>query len=347
MSRRSYAAERILDHYPYLTEAQVAERLRFGNFLSLTDRYLYFPIAKAGCSTIITLLRKIENAPPLIYQGSETRREMFIHERINVPLLSLADLDSKTQEEVLTSRDFLRMIVVRNPYSRLVSAWRSKVLTCEGQRAVGIYAAVKGHPPEMSPARKSLISFPEFVEFVKHEDLRTCDSHWRLQTDHVFLKAIDFNLVGKTEKMSEALDRFHAHVGIPAKQSSQVVNESILVGTVEYSPGLVEDIFNLYREDFEAFGYDAKTWPIKPAVANPPENIPAEKFLDEIIERNIILAIQQERIQELEARLAISPIAMARRAISTLKRLGVDASQLLRRTGPARGGRVIQSSPRD
>src|SRR5207253_3631085 len=88
------------------------------------------------CTQMIELLRAVENAPPLkvfVDGQQETRRDQFIHARQNVPLPSLAHLDDKIQREVLESPDFIRITVVRNPYARLVSAWRNKVFLCEPQ----------------------------------------------------------------------------------------------------------------------------------------------------------------------------------------------------------------------
>jgi len=86
---------------------------------------------------------------------------MFIHARPNVPLPSLVDLNNRTQEEVLESPDFLRITVVRNPYTRLISAWTNKILLCEpGVKEE--YLQIKGQLPALH--KKSLISFPEFVE---------------------------------------------------------------------------------------------------------------------------------------------------------------------------------------
>src|SRR5438270_12745204 len=120
--RYSYALERILDHFPGLKPGDVIFRLRQSTFVSLPKRYMYFEVPKAGCTQMKELLRRVEGAAPinLFTKGHwPVRRDMFVHARANMPLLSLLDLDDASQREVLESPDFLRMSVVRNPYSRL------------------------------------------------------------------------------------------------------------------------------------------------------------------------------------------------------------------------------------
>src|SRR5947209_7481365 len=179
-----YAVERVLDHFPDRTPQHVITFLRRATFVNIAKRYMYYAVPKAACTQMRELLRRLENAPPikLFADGDwQTRRDMFIHARSNVPLPSLLDLDSRTQMDVLESPFFLRLTVVRNPYSRLVSAWKNKVIVCEPS-VKGEYCQIKGGLPGFDA--KSLVTFDEFVEYVRNEcDLRTCNGHWRRQID--------------------------------------------------------------------------------------------------------------------------------------------------------------------
>src|SRR5205807_1122192 len=126
-------------------------RLRQSTFVSLPKRYMYFEVPKAGCTHMKQLLRRVEGAAPinLFTNGDwQTRRDMFVHSRSNLPLPSLVDLDNMAQREVLESPDFFRMTVVRNPYTRLVSAWRNNVLLCE-RTGRKVYLQVKGRLPDI------------------------------------------------------------------------------------------------------------------------------------------------------------------------------------------------------
>jgi hypothetical protein len=305
--KQAYAVERVLDHFPGLEADEAARRLRHYSFVSIAGRYLYFEVPKAGCTQMKELLRVIEKAPPLkLFTGRqrETRRDMFIHTRSNVPLPSLVDLDDNTQKQVLESPEFLRMAVVRNPYTRLLSAWRSKVALCE-PTARDVYLQAKGRLPDIH--NKSLVSFGEFVEYLQTKrDLDTCEPHWRRQIDHMFFPALNFSLVVKLEQLKEGLRRFQQHLGVSDPLTADGRNVSMPVPGAGYTAELAHRVYSLYRPDFEVLGYDRDTWArAKQSPNGQPTNSAAytEKLLDEIIERNIVISSLYDERERLQAQL--------------------------------------------
>ena len=302
-----YAVGRVLDHSPGLKPDDVAWRLRQSTFVSVRKRYLYFEILKAASTQMIELLRAVENAPSIkafVDGQQETRRDQFIHARKNVPLRSLAHLDDRTQREVLESPDFLRITVIRNPYSRLVSAWRNKVLLCEPQ-GIEVYLQIKGGRPGLH--QKSLVSFKEFVNYLENKcDLSTCDPHWRRQVDHTFFPALNFSCVARVEQLEEGLRPFAEHLGFSKSLVGAGKNESLPVATASYSEELAEKVYSLYQPDFEVLGYDRNTWAasrqngIRQTITSH-ASISDEKLIDEIIERNLIILNLYEERDRLQA----------------------------------------------
>ncbi len=133
MTSLPYAVQHVLHHYPKLDPLRIERELRYSTFVSLERRYMYYEVPKAACSTMKTLLQKIEGLPPIQpFTGlnREVRRDMFIHERGLFKMASLLDFDSKVQEMILNSPEIFRFTIVRNPYTRLSSAWRDKVRLC-------------------------------------------------------------------------------------------------------------------------------------------------------------------------------------------------------------------------
>jgi len=265
---------------------------------------MYFEVLKAASTQMIELMRALENAPPtiqLFLDGQqETRRDQFIHGRQNVPLPSLAHLDDTIQREVLESPDFVRITVVRNPYTRLVSAWRNKVFLCEPQ-GIEVYLQIKGGLPGLH--KKSLVSLEEFVDYLENKcgDLSTCDPHWRRQVDHTFFPALNFSCVAKVEQLEEGLRPFAEHLGFSKSLVAAGKNESLPVATASYSEELAEKVYSLYQADFEVLGYDRNTWAASRQnsirqTTTSSASISDEKLIDEIIERNlIILNLYEER----------------------------------------------------
>ena len=55
--------------------------------------------------------------------------DLVVHDMPLYPLPNIAEVSPALRQAALTSPDWLRFAVVRNPYARLYSAWESKVLT--------------------------------------------------------------------------------------------------------------------------------------------------------------------------------------------------------------------------
>jgi hypothetical protein len=247
----------------------------------------------------------------------ETRRDMFVHARENVPLPSLVDLDDATQKDVLESPDFFRFTIVRNPYTRLVSAWKNKVVPCE-PGCDRLYVEIKGRLPDMHA--KELISFGEFVSYLQAKgDFNAFDPHWRRQVDHLFLEALNFSHVGKVEQMAASLACFQQHLGLAEPLLGGKKNVSAPVGLATYDQTLADKVYSLYQEDFARLGYDPNSWRAgESAVPAPPRAVVSEeRFYDEIIERNLIISglyAERERLRadlHRVSRLHVLPLANA------------------------------------
>jgi sulfotransferase famil protein len=298
-----YVVRKILSQYPQFEPRSVQQRIRHSSFVNVSKKFLYFEVPKAACTQMKELLRQQQGAPPIqpfVGKLMETRRDMFIHARENVPLPSLVDLDDTTQRKVLESDEFFRFTIVRNPYTRLVSAWKNKVVPCE-PGAERVYLAMKGRLPEMHA--KELIAFDEFVSYLQsRSDPSEFDPHWRRQVDHLFFDALSFSHVGKVEDMAASMRRFQQHLGLTEPLIGDKKNVSAPVGLATYDQDLADKVYSIYREDFERLGYERDSWRDgQPAVPMPPKAvIPEARFYDEIIERNLIISglyAERERLR--------------------------------------------------
>jgi hypothetical protein len=335
-----YVVQKILSHYPHIDPTDISQRVRHSSFVDVSKRYLYFEVPKAACTQMKELLRRQVGAPPLqLFVGKlmETRRDMFVHARENVPLPSLVDLDEATQKEVLESDSFFRFTIVRNPYTRLVSAWKNKVVPCE-PGAERLYLAIKGRVPDMHA--KELIAFDEFVNYLHAKrDLSDADPHWRRQVDHLFFDALNFSHVGQLENMAASMARFQQHLGLAEPLMGGKKNVSAPVGLATYNQDLADKIYSLYQEDFERLGYDRDSWRGgQSAVPNPPPAvIPEARFYDEIIERNLIISGLYEERRRLRAdlkrasRLGVMPLA---NALAGLRRSAYALASKIRGRSP-------------
>jgi Sulfotransferase family len=300
---RSHTIQLVREKFPHLDVRTIAHRLSYGSFVSLEHKILYLETPKAACTTVKSLLRDLCGAPPIEYPVGpqrESRRDMFIHIRSNVPVPSLLDLDEQTQRYVLTAPDFLRFSIVRNPYTRLVSAWRNKIMLCEPGYE-HIYRKLMGDIPALH--HKKILAFEQFLRFIENEpDLRSCNGHWRRQVDLLFYPAIPYTHIGKLEQLPMTMDLIGKHLGAAKPLPVGRSNSTGAGGRDPIDAATAARIYALYAQDFEAFGYDRQSWQNISDSRNDPAVVPESRFIDEIMERNLIISYLYEQYAEVEAR---------------------------------------------
>lgn len=281
-----YAVSRILDACPGLTPGAVEKRLAYGSFAHLRDRVVYLEVPKAACTVMKMVLRDLYASTPLTlypHMSRQTKRGMFVHARANAPLPALTELDDAAQRELLEDDDVLRFTVVRNPYTRFVSAWRDKVYLYE-PTAEDVYVAVRGAAPDV--AHKQPIQFSEFVAHVERTISATTDPHWRRQVDLTFPDAIRYTHVGKTENLPATIALLYRRAGHGLPQTMPRANGAALLAGASYTPTLAKRVHELYAQDFVAFDYDPAAWPCDVSAQ---AGVSLERFVEEIMERNVII----------------------------------------------------------
>jgi len=233
----------------------MSRRLLFhGSFASLDDRFVYQQVLKAACTTMKILFRELYDSEPLKLFARfhrETHRDMFVT-RVKTSRFHVDRTCRKDQRDLLEAPDVLRFTIVRNPYTRIVSAWRDKVYLCEPS-VEDVYAAVRGAAPAMG--RKHPIEFAEFVSYLESRITEAWDPHWQRQVDLAFPKALAFTHVGKTEDLDATIGILRRHLKHP-KPLRFRTQRRVIKPAAHYSEDLAQRVHALYEEDFTLFGYD-------------------------------------------------------------------------------------------
>jgi hypothetical protein len=283
---RGYAVSRILDACPGLTPRVVEKRLAYGSFAHLRDRVVYLEVPKAACTVIKMVLRDLYASTPLMmypHMSRQTKRGMFVHARANAPLPALTELDDAAQRELLEDNDVLRFTVVRNPYTRFVSAWRDKVYLYE-PTVEDVYLAVRGAAPDV--ANKQPVQFAEFVAHVERTISASTDPHWRRQVDLTYPDAIRYTHVGKTENLPATIALLYRRAGHEPPPTMPHANGAALLAGASYTPTLARRVHDMYAQDFVAFDYDPAAWPRD---VDAETGVSIERFVDEVMERNVVI----------------------------------------------------------
>ena len=200
---------------------------------------LYNRLKKSGNTTITSFLAEIEGGQ--IYTCNEAKRK---YQR--------PDFFSFSQARTIKH---LRLITfVRNPYTRVLSAFRDKI----GRGTKSAYRDFPGF------GRDNPDGFSDFVYFLETGGLYK-DRHWWPQSDLLIAPLYSFFLVGRLENLSTEMSELFARIGIGSEATQKLdiphVSSSHTTGSAEvqlqyYDDGLRSKVASLYRRDFEQFRYE-------------------------------------------------------------------------------------------
>lgn len=230
----------------------------YGSRVSVRHRYVYLSVPKAACSTIKVALHRFEGLDAAPERWGEVHDGSFG--------LSLLDQSTDIVVEALTSPEYLRFGFVRNPYDRLLSAWKSKLAWGNDQyeparsavREAFDYPIVDGH-------RVGTVSFRDAVEVVLDPDTAPVfDAHWDRQVDLLMPEVIELDVVGRFEnfatEFTAILDRLDAPPTVVAMATTVTNATTPIPLAAAYDSSLARRVHEHYLADFETYGYDEHSW---------------------------------------------------------------------------------------
>ena len=223
--------------------------------VSPNRRYLWVSVQKAASVTIAIALRQLDGIP--LTDGALWDDE-------EVP--KLRDFMTPEIAEMLTSPVWFRFCFVRNPYHRLFSAYKDKIMQTNQEP---FYQRVQEEIREMydyqvrDGQRIGVVAFRDFVRYVQ-SGARSDDGHWCIQRRRLMPDIIPYNFIGRFETFvsdfASVLDRLDATAEVRATASIFHGQTSKIPLAVAYDRELANTVYEVYREDFETFGYDRDSW---------------------------------------------------------------------------------------
>jgi len=193
---------------------------------------IYLPNPKVAGSTVMATLIKADGSPHLM--------SIENHNDHNARRLMSAKHDPRAFWRALQDPEFFRFAFVRNPYTRIVSAYLDKIVT-GSRRKLDI---------------KADATLLDFLQTISTQKPRKMNRHWRPQSALISPK-VKLDFLGRFERFnddfSEVLDRLGVDsTAIREMRAHQTSanNRLDLIGVEEKA--LIDRI---YRDDFERFGY--------------------------------------------------------------------------------------------
>jgi hypothetical protein len=214
---------------------------------NISERYSYYYLANPKVAST-GILRSLQSAE---VDGDQSRLPEFVHDRSASPLRNFGST-TKSAEEILTSPHFFRFTYVRNPFSRILSAYIEKIETEESERERLL--PTLGLPSGKTP------SFFDFLRAVQSQRDDWRDIHWTTQSRLVQSNNIGYSFIGRFESFSQSfpllLDRLgieRQHYDMNSKVHHATNANSRLLDYV--GPMERELIAAIYHADFNNFAY--------------------------------------------------------------------------------------------
>jgi len=284
-----------------LEPGDVLDRLAHSSFVSPTYRYLYIETAKCACTSMKYFITELEKPICELSRKPylrETRRSMLIHQRNYIGLPTLLDLQPGEIREIVSGNsDYFIFGLVRNPFSRLVSAFESKVRLVEPGFENG---------PRWTAAEIGTDIRATFADFVARQlkSLGAKEHHFATQYRLLFQHLMPYTKIFQVERFAEFEKFFLSYLkaydatNLPRFKDR---NRTLYPDwRLYYDEATASRAQEYYREDFEAFGYDPNSWRVDgelPDLRTSPEE---SYWRKELIDRNEMI----EFLYELLARRA-------------------------------------------
>lgn len=195
-------------------------------------------VKKNGNSTTMSLLRVMEQGT--FVTSTEAKRRSAHLQKAN-PLL------------LLKACDFHYFVIVRNPYSRVLSAFLNKFTMRGFVKRYGKH--------DLTPD-----GFHQFVRWLADSGL-DADAHWDFQQKLILGSLQDFDSVLRFEDFPNCLENLLCDRGLILPNATQqlftTVNRDTRTGASKkieefYDPDSIQIVQSLYHDDFEFLGYTKK-----------------------------------------------------------------------------------------
>ncbi|CAJ0965812.1 unnamed protein product [Ranitomeya imitator] len=173
-----------------------------------THKFLYCEVPKAGCSNwkrIIFLLKMN------ITLKAEYLEHDAIHSR-NV-LKRLSDYPEEQQKKMLET--YIKVLFTRDPFQRLVSAYRDKLLHGMGYQGIQVPLKIKAMYRKNKNSTEN-VSFNEFVQYLLTLTPKQMDVHWRPMHYLCDPCNINYDFLGKLETVKKDSDYILKALGAPS-----------------------------------------------------------------------------------------------------------------------------------
>jgi len=248
---------------PRLREAAVQKNLdidtvAYNVYYGGGGQYMYQAIPKCACTTIKTILLELEGLP---VDENEWRR----HQKDNNLFPGADWMNEQQRDDLFQDRtSTFKFVIVRDPYTRLVSAYKDKIRMETKLRAKHWLNIIRSAAQEQGVPLSVEPTFEEFVHVVSQQPVEQMDSHWRQQYFEGRFGLIKFNYVGHVEKMNCDLPYILEQLDAPEHLQKRAAEQHNVTGAQmaiwdTVSPEIRQKFMKAFEIDFDTLCYPYRT----------------------------------------------------------------------------------------
>ena len=224
-----------------------------GSRVSSRHNYVAFMAAKAACSTIKLALHHFETPDVEVEHWWDIH---FLH-----PAPSLADYSPDEVVHMLSSDNWFRFCVVRNPYDRLVSAWKQKLVSDNDPGYAWLREEIRS---AFGTGVDCAIPFRDSVEYLAANEAMARDAHWMPMWSTMRPDIVAYDVVGRFEHFQSDFADILRQLGAPREVESMAAMITNATPTIPlnalYDSELANRVYSHYEADFTAFDYAKDSW---------------------------------------------------------------------------------------
>ena len=217
--------------------------------ISVNSSFIYFQVPKVACSTIKATLQSLEAKR----SGINLTEDRKIHNKGQSPLLSPSQVGLDLFFQMLDDPNIFKFCLVRNPYTRVLSAFLDK-MRWKSQQKEEVAKALNRDVSEK-------ITFEEFLEFLRTQTPYEMNPHWRPQTHQLFWKLVNYDFVGRFEDFAGnfnlILQKVYPNEVEEFKIENRTNHATKASKKIEkfYNTTTQDLVREIYQVDFESFNY--------------------------------------------------------------------------------------------
>ena len=229
-----------------------------------TNKVLYCVIPKTGCSTWKTLFVNLSGNATLVESGEKIQVHGDDINRYGIKYLN--QYSRENREEILMDQSYMRFIVVRNPFDRLVSAFNDKINRTRFGYSNGYSGVIQYRKTTHDWGRGNFTKFAMFLTEENKPDHEEVDVHWAKYEDLCQPCSVHYDFILKLETVDTDLPQFLDiikanrtfidNLNVRNSQRKKTFTGRILSEFVKVPEKVVKELYDTYALDFEYFGYN-------------------------------------------------------------------------------------------